>query len=283
MILHGCGAQALLLLAATHTSEAWTTIQTSKTVQGARPFNRLPIAHTTSSISQTVLFAEAEDGGNAPKRKRKRKKKAQVIVDEDSSTIEEEEAPAPAAPVLELKPRDDAPVTLQVNNILASTTPPEPSTLSKVSDMLLQVTRSKDDSSGTAEKPSPPTRDMSSIGDVGGRSLDDSLGQLLEDARLMTEEEKDAQNEKGMLSDEEGTDLKKTIGNVLSTIVTADFFVVCGFLLWFLLGIFCSYVLKDDTVQIAFNNQFEALVQPALGVLMIAAIGGSFFKEDEEQ
>ena len=86
----------------------------------------------------------------------------------------------------------------------------------------------------------------------------------------------------GLLFDEEGRGIKSAIGNALSTIVTADFFVVCGFLVWFLLGIFCSSILKDDTVQIAFNNNFEKLVQPALGILMIASVGGSFFNKEEE-
>ena len=43
-----------------------------------------------------------------------------------------------------------------------------------------------------------------------------------------------------------------------------------------------SYILKYDTVQIAFNSNFERLVQPALGILMISALAGNFFAEDEE-
>ena len=59
-----------------------------------------------------------------------------------------------------------------------------------------------------------------------------------------------------MSSAEEGEDIKSKIRDVVSTIVTADFFVVCGFLLWFLAGIFQSNVLGDDTIQIAFNSKF---------------------------
>ena len=114
------------------------------------------------------------------------------------------------------------------------------------------------------------------------KPLDDSMSQLLEDVRVMNEEEKESKKG-GMLSDSEGTGVKAMIGEVLSTIVTADFFLVCGFLLWFLLGIFARSVFNDDTIQIAFNNNFEKLVQPALGVLMIAALGGNFFKEKEEE
>eukprot|EP00536_Pseudo-nitzschia_multiseries_P001523 jgi/Psemu1/322103/estExt_fgenesh1_pg.C_190051 len=243
----------------------------------------------------------AEGGTTAPKRKRKRKKKVQIVDDADvavvdnadddvaSTTLAAEPVPV-TPPTLELKTRDDTPVQLEVKNIVASTAEPEPSTIANVSNFLLSITRSKDDapssSSSAMSASSSPTSNSSSsasktgLDDFGGKSLDDSLDQLLEDARVMTEKEKD---ENGMLSDEEGTDVKKVIGNALSTIVTADFFLVCGLLAWFLLGIFCSYILKDDTVQIAFNNNFETLVQPALGVLMIAAVGGSFFKEKEEE
>lgn len=102
---------------------------------------------------------------------------------------------------------------------------------------------------------------------------DDSLKQLLLDAQEMQSSE---------LSDPSDSKAN-SIKNVMSTIVTVDFFVVCGFLLWFLAGIFCSTVLKDDTVQIAFNSNFQALVQPALGVLMIASIASAVMGNDEPQ
>jgi hypothetical protein len=75
------------------------------------------------------------------------------------------------------------------------------------------------------------------------------------------------------------------VSKVLSTIVTIDFFVVCGFLLWFLAGIIGSYGFHNDAVQIAFNGQFQAWVQPALGILMIGSVASSVLseKEDNEQ
>ncbi|GAX10010.1 hypothetical protein FisN_25Lu152 [Fistulifera solaris] len=103
------------------------------------------------------------------------------------------------------------------------------------------------------------------------KPLDDSLQQLLLDAREM-------QEKAPTTSDSNNS----TIRNAISTLVTVDFFVVCLFLLWFLAGIFCSVVLKDDTVQIAFNSNFQQLVQPALGVLMIAAIADALFKQKED-
>ena len=35
-------------------------------------------------------------------------------------------------------------------------------------------------------------------------------------------------------------------------------------------------------MYLTYIDNFETLVQPALGVLMIASIAGNFFKEDEE-
>jgi hypothetical protein len=103
------------------------------------------------------------------------------------------------------------------------------------------------------------------------KPLDDSLQQLLLDAREMQEKTPATTDSNN-----------STIRNAISTLVTVDFFVVCLFLLWFLAGIFCSVVLKDDTVQIAFNSNFQQLVQPALGILMIAALADAVFKQKEE-
>jgi hypothetical protein len=92
------------------------------------------------------------------------------------------------------------------------------------------------------------------------RSMDD----LLAEARSLVSGDKETTESFGFSSDdaalERSTDelsIPQLITKGISTIVTADFFVVIGLLLWFLAGIFCSYILKDDTVQIAFNNRFE--------------------------
>lgn len=225
-----------------------------------------------------TILSETSSGDNIPKRKRKRKKKVQVVEDEEPEIAAEPEPVVEAPPVVELKPRDDTPVQLQVTNILASDAPPEPSTVSQISSMLSSVMGSKEEES----QPTTASSESNVASSFESKPLDDSMSQLLEDVRVMNEEEKESKKG-GMLSDSEGTGVKAMIGEVLSTIVTADFFLVCGFLLWFLLGIFARSVFNDDTIQIAFNNNFEKLVQPALGVLMIAALGGNFFKEKEEE
>ena len=104
------------------------------------------------------------------------------------------------------------------------------------------------------------------------RLQDDSMEQLLADARKMRASTTKVVEEK-----------EKTMGDTffeaISTIVTIDFFVVLGLLVWFLAGIFCSTVLKDDTVQIAFNMNFERVTQPALGILMIGSVAGGEYTE----
>mmetsp|Transcript_13399 Transcript_13399/g.28395 ORF Transcript_13399/g.28395 Transcript_13399/m.28395 type:complete len:295 (-) Transcript_13399:75-959(-) len=285
-------ATALLLLAMCHTSGAWTTTKhTSKAISGVSTVSPLSslssnrLRFVPSQPSLTTMFATTGEDG-APKRKRKRKKKVQVVDVEEEDVAAVEDAPKPEpAPVLELKPREDTPVQLEVKRIVV--VEPEPTAVETVTSFVNAVSSmmpSKESKSmPEARSPSAAAKnDFSDPDGFGGGSLDDSLDQLLEDARMMTEDEKNS-SKGGVLSDESGAGIKETIGNVLSTIVTVDFFVVCAFLVWFLAGIFCSYILKDDTVQILFNNNFETLVQPALGLLMIAAIGGNFFKEEEQE
>lgn len=108
-----------------------------------------------------------------------------------------------------------------------------------------------------------------------GRGQDESIEQLLADARSM-------RKSSSKVVDEE-TPLKEKILEAVANIVTVDFFVVIALLLWFLAGIFCSYVLKDDTVQIAFNMNFERVTQPALGILMIGSALGALGNKDEEE
>ena len=109
--------------------------------------------------------------------------------------------------------------------------------------------------------------------DDDNKDEEDSLATLLADAKRIR-----ASSTKVEKEDEE-INIGSTIKNVISTIVTIDFFVVFGLLLWFLSGIFSSYVLKNDAIQIAFNGIFEPIVQPALGILMIAsaASGGKLY------
>jgi len=134
------------------------------------------------------------------------------------------------------------------------------------------------------------------------KNKDDAFEQLLVDARVMREEEaeKDKKNAEGIDVVSEDDDnfflpglanvqealpsvLKgDSLRNTLSTIVTADFFLVLALLAWFLFGVFASFILKNDTIQIAFNNNFSLITQPALGILMIGSAASVVWKEEEE-
>ncbi|KAG7363081.1 hypothetical protein IV203_026441 [Nitzschia inconspicua] len=227
-----------------------------------------------------------EASANSSTKKRRVRKRKQDSNADDTETVASEtiiSPPSPSQPDLELKPRDDTPVQLQIRNVkdlvggggTSRSSPPSPNSSSEPSTASTSPPLMEDIVSSSQQ----PSRSATS----SNKGLNDSLEQLLEDARQMKEKGGNSNGSTaGLLSDEEGTGLKEGIRNVLSTIVTADFFVVCGFLVWFLAGIFWRAVFNDDSVQIAFNNNFETLVQPALGILMIAALAGNFFKEEED-
>jgi hypothetical protein len=128
----------------------------------------------------------------------------------------------------------------------------------------------------------PETTTRASASTTNNRLVDgtnsqdgDPLAQLLVDVRQMRAEEKNGIQQE--------TESNLSIPKVLSTIVIADFFVVMILFFWFLLGIFSSYVMKDDAIQIAFNGIFQPIVQPALGLLMIASISDAVLKKDDTQ
>lgn len=196
------------------------------------------------TILQMSAGEEGEEASDSPKRRRRRKRKVEVGETEAS----DEEEPESVTPTIELKPRDESPVQLQVVDVRDAVGRPSSSPEQAASAPFSTST------SAPAATGAAPSTTSSSPAPAAGGSIDDSLKQLLEDARQMQEEDSEASPAEG-----DGS-IKATIRNALGTIVTADFFVVCGFLLWFLLGIFCSSVLKDDTVQIAFNSTYALCV-----------------------
>jgi hypothetical protein len=119
-------------------------------------------------------------------------------------------------------------------------------------------------------------------GKIGRTSVKDD--QLLEDARRMRQSSSSSSSSSAANNNSNNNKgMKETIFDILSTIVTVDFFVVLALLAWFLEGIFCSYLLKDDTVQIAFNMNFQAVTQPALGILMTGSVAGQAFGKEEKE
>ena len=219
--------------------------------------------------------------GDAPRRRRKRK---------DGRNMQNSDSPKPAAEVeaevktekLEqptVEPTNTVPVQMQVADIrdVVSGNVPTPT---KVENPVEQKSEEEDEEEELEddEEYEYYYEDENNNEVVVGTSstTDNSLEALLADARKMRADD-------SAKVVEEDTSIKSKIRSVISTIVTADFFVVCALLAWFLAGIFCSYILKDDTVQIAFNGKFESVVQPALGILMIGSAAGAVFDESEEE
>jgi hypothetical protein len=167
--------------------------------------------------------------------------------------------------VPELKPRNDAPVELTIQDVRDVVSGNKKATSKERKADQDDVEVEDDDDDDEYEYYYEGDED----------SAVDSLEQLLADARQMREE-RDKEEEGGF-------SIPDSVRNVISTIVTIDFFVVCALLVWFLTGIFGSYVLKNDAIQIAFNGIFQPVVQPALGILMIGSAAGAVFKKEEDE
>lgn len=202
-----------------------------------------------SSTNGITLFMSSEDNNVTPKRRRRRKKVVNDIkgnsdeekeesqdMDNDTEAVGYDEV---AEASVGLQPRARAAVTLEVQDVRGLIAGPSSS-----KGTATTITESSYDSSA----PMPSEESFQASTDRA--ASDDSFAQLLEDARRMKEDIGDS------VDGEES--LKVKARNILSTIVTADFFVVFGFLLWFLAGIGFRAVFNDDSVQIAFNSKISS-------------------------
>jgi hypothetical protein len=253
------------------------------------------LAGSAAVLPATSLFSSQDDDMDAsasssrPKRRvRRRKEESDVNVDtssDDTEVAAPEVAAPPAAPEAGLRPREAA-KPMQVRDIRdlvpggrasSTETPSEPEEAM---------------ASTSSSSPQPaPTKSMYVSAGAGSNSentgnLDDSLKMLLQDARKM-QDEKDTERqdaiESGTFDETVDTSFKKKVRSAIGTIIAADFFVVCGFLVWFLIGIAARSVADNDTIQIAFNNNFQLLVQPAIGILMVGSVAGAIFPEKDEE
>lgn len=211
----------------------------------------VPSSTATNNLRQrptlpTILWM-SNDEEPAAKRRRKRVKRKEPSMEGASEIVKEK---------VELQSRNDAPVEL------------------KIQDVRQVVGGTMADSQQQEQKTSSPQRstytDRREDPESGGSN--DSLEQMLADAKAMRLDDSSSSDDK-----EGDASIQDTVRNALSTIVTIDFFVVCALLLWFLAGIFGSYVLKNDAVQIAFNSIFQQVVQPALGILMIGSVASGTY------
>jgi hypothetical protein len=228
-----------LLLPSLSTGFVLPPKQTVQDVSTSRPVAVYEAFHRQAATF--VMMSSEDDAGDQISSGRRRRRKRKVTVEETEEEPEEEE---PAAPAVELKQREDTPVQFQVKDVRELVGGTVPSTETPAEDFPFSIPNPfkafSDSSPATPSAPAPRST-----------SSDESLARLLEDAREMQEDE----DENGV-SEESPDTIKSKVRNVLSTIVTADFFLVLAFLLWFLAGIFCSSVLKDDAVQILFNSKY---------------------------
>jgi hypothetical protein len=229
---------------------------------------------------------EAGESTGVPKpKKQRRKRKLEVVAAEPS--------------VSSSKAADLKGTAKSVAAVSSSSSPPPPPTLMtplSTKAVQLEVLDVRDVVAGRQSRPSssPVTsadRSLSTatsfkVNDSNTEqtqasrgSEDDAFARLLLDARQMQGRVVDSEPES---SSSKGTSLPGVARSAISTLITVDFFLICGFLLWFLAGIFASNVLQNDSVQIAFNGIFQPVVQPALGVLMIGSIASAVFKGEDD-
>lgn len=223
-------------------------------------------SHAPVQIQHRSPLSMSSDGSKKRRKRKDGKQFAPPVTETATTTVAAEEKPEAVA----VQPKENT-VVMQVQDIR-----------NVVSGVDTTTTVEDDDELGPDEEweyyDEDEEEDMkpsSSTISNSGRMQDDSMEQLLADARKMRSTSKPVEEKEKTMSD--------TFFEVISTIVTIDFFVVMALLVWFLAGIFCSSVLKDDTVQIAFNMNFEKVTQPALGILMIGSVAGALGKKDEQE
>jgi hypothetical protein len=262
------------------------------------------VLHPTPS---SRLFASQDDDTDAsastsrPKRRVRRRKEVSdddaSSDDTDSSSTDEKvspeatapmaaatapvaAAPVAAAPAVDLKPREAA-KPMQVRDIRDLV----PGGRAEAPSAPEEEEMASTSSSRSSPQPAP-TKSMYVSSGAGSNSentgnLDDSLKMMMADARKM-QTESDTEMQEAIDNGTAESRLPNKIRGVISTIITVDFFVVCGFLLWFLVGIVVRSLTDNDAVQIAFNNQFQTLVQPAIGILMVGSAAGAVFPGEED-
>ena len=218
-------------------------------VENGHPLARLspPPTRQLSSLFQS----SSELDGESPKQRRRKRVKRKEVVEEEEAEEEQEDndnnddipaiSTSTSTSIPESKARGDNPVRLQVRDVRTLVSGGGSSPLDNSGPVL----DSRGSNSAAAASSSSSRESLSP----------DSLRMLLEDAKELQALESKSRG--GAVSTGDGEfSLPDTLKSILSTLVTVDFFVVCAFLVWFLAGIFCSYVLKDDTVQIAFNRKW---------------------------
>ena len=231
---------------------------------------RRPVAIFCPLVPMEASLTPLYMSNTSPKRRRRVRKDSQ---EGQPPAVEPQKPPAP-----ELKPREETSVEFKIQDVRDVVAGRGSGNMVEKTASAVERGEEEDDEWEYVDIYEEEDDDEYEyvLEDSSGRKLD-SLEQLLADARAMREEERKDQEDK----DAESLSVPDKVRSVISTIVTIDFFVVIALLLWFLAGIFGSYVLQNDSIQIAFNNIFNPVVQPALGILMIGSAAGAIFQKEE--
>jgi hypothetical protein len=227
-----------------------------------RSSNQKIVTTGQNHYGHPLSMASGDSDGSKKRRKRKDGKQFAPSANNDPATVATKDVVVEPSPLVEPKQNT---VVMQVRDIRSVVSGDDFETNVEVDNEL-----GPDEEWEYYDDDEEDVQAKAAVSSNDARMQDDSMEQLLADARKMR-----ASTTKPV--EEKEKSMSDTFFEVISTIVTIDFFVVIGLLVWFLAGIFCSSVLGNDAVQIAFNMNFERVTQPALGILMIGSVAGGEF------
>jgi hypothetical protein len=220
----------------------------------------------SSGVSEVTSAIESNAATISRRKKRVRRKEevisdgeinTEIMGDDSLDSLPLAQQQQVVAPEISLTPRQESRVAMKVLDLRDLT---QPGTITNDNKSFNSSDKSKTNNKATAlSRASTSIVDDYDEDDIDNKNYDsmDPIQRMLIDAKRMQSKE-DEKNDSG-LSNSEGTDGEKSdvgnsIRNVISSIVTIDFFVVFGFFLWFLAGIFSSYILKVSPFVPAYSS-----------------------------
>jgi hypothetical protein len=234
---------------------------------------------------EPTKISSSSDSVTSRRKKRVRRKDT---IDEPISMVSSNSIQPPPPPIqqqIALKPREDSRVTIKVTDIRELTQTENEGISNKKNSPSIsapdfiasRTSKPSIDDDRTASR-NKFTKSTSLISNGDGDDVDyesmDPIQRMLFDAKQMQLDEKTSNNDgaNNQQSDSSESSIGSRIRGVVSTIVTIDFFIVCGFLLWFLAGIFSSYILKV-------KEQIMSMQSPFLFLALVSSnqILSSFF------
>lgn len=104
---------------------------------------------------------------------------------------------------------------------------------------------------------------------------------------LMDELEQDitsfnAPSQQNTSGDENGFKLGSQVKDVLSAVLIADFFAILVFLVWFIAASVSKQFFGNAFLLERFQDIFNPVIQPALGLLMVGSVASGLIKGDDK-